>query len=213
MNKITGIKTGRSREKRIDIYLDGKLSLNLLTEVALKEHLRVGQELTAKRLETLSARNNQQRCFNAAVRYLGYRPRSESEVKQRLHRHGFNDAVTEAALAKLKEQGLIDDGAFARFWTENRDSFSPRSRRQVQMELKLKGVPANVSEPAIGAIDETESAYRAAMKKVKHLPLTDYAVFRRNLGMHLVRRGFNYDIINETVNRVWKEQRGNNNQT
>jgi regulatory protein len=205
MKKITGLTVRKGRDKRVNVYLDGRPVFDLLAEVVLKEGLRVGQELSEERLGSLAGLDRYQRCLNAAIRYLGYRPRSESEVRQRLRNHGFDGDVTEKAIARLKEQGLVDDTAFARFWKDNRESFSPRSRRQTQLELKRKGLAVDVIEPVVSEIDESDSAYRAALNKARRLPLGDYQVFRRRLGAYLGRRGFGYDIIRETVERVWKE--------
>ena len=66
--KITSLKAGRGREKKVNIFLDGKPALNLLTETALKEGLKVGQELSESRLETLAGLDRAQRCLNAAFR-------------------------------------------------------------------------------------------------------------------------------------------------
>jgi regulatory protein len=206
MMKITGLRAGKSREKRVNVFLDGKPALDLLLDVALKEGLKVGQELSENRLAALAGLDRYQRCLNAAIRFLGYRPRSESEVRQRLLKRGFGSDVTEKALARLKEQGLVDDVAFARFWKDNRESFSPRSRRLTGLELRRKGLAGDVIEAVIGEIDETDSAYRAALVKARRLPLSDYQLFRRRLGAYLGRRGFSYDIIKETVARVWKER-------
>lgn len=210
MMKITGLKARKSLEKRVNVLLDGKPALDLLAEVALKEGLRVGQELTESRLEALAGRDHDQRCLNAAVRYLGYRPRSESEIRQRLLRRGFDSEAAEKTLARLKEQGLVDDAAFARLWKDNRESFSPRSRRLTGLELRRKGLPADVIESVTSEIDESDSAYRAALVKARRLPLSDYQFFRRRLGEYLRRRGFGYGIINETVARVWQERGGKN---
>jgi regulatory protein len=203
--EITRLKAGRSREKRVNIYLDGKPALDLLAEVALKEGLKVGQEVSESRLDTLANLDREQRCRNAAIRLLGYRPRSEAEIRQRLLKRGFAGDAIEKTLHRLKEQGLIDDAAFARFWKDNRESFSPRSRRLTGLELRRKGLSADVIESVVNEIDESASAYRAAQVKARRLPLTDYQLFRRRLGSYLGGRGFNYDIIRETVARLWKE--------
>ena len=205
MNKITGLTAGKRREKRINVYLDGKYAFNLLSEVALTEGLRIGQELSEEQMETLTGADHYQRCRNAAIRYLGYRPRSEAEIRQRLNKHGFESAYIDKALDRLKEQGLVDDNAFARFWKDNRESFSPRSRRLTKLELQRKGLDGEIIEQIISEVDDSDSAYRAAINKARRLSPSDYQIFRRRLGEHLGRRGFGYDVINETVARVWKE--------
>lgn len=205
MSKITRLVKGKSREKRVKIYLDGRYASTLLAEVVLKEGLKVGMELSADQIEALSGQDRYQRSLNAAVRLLGYRPRSEAEIKQHLQRRGFDIGSTEKALTSLKNQGLVDDTAFARFWIENRESFSPRSRRLTGLELRRKGLSNDIIEQVIGEIDESESAYRAALKKARLPSTADYKDFRRRLSGYLGRRGFGYEVINDTVKRIWQE--------
>jgi regulatory protein len=207
---VTKLTAGKSRGDRLNVFLDGKFSFSLLTEVALKEGLRVEQELSVSQVESLTRSDRYQRCLNAAIRYLGYRPRSEAEVRQRLQRHGFDDDSINKTIAKLKEQGLVDDAAFARFWKENRETFSPRSRWLTGQELKRKGLDNNVIEQIVGEVDDSDSAYRAALSKARRLSSSDYQDFHRRLGEYLRRRGFNYQVINDTVERIWKERGGNN---
>jgi regulatory protein len=205
MSKITRLVKAKTREKRVNIYLDGKYSLTLLAEVVLKERLRVGQELSDDEITNLAGKDSYQRSLNTAVRLLGYRPRSEAEIAQRLRRNGFDDACSAKALNYLKDRGLVDDNAFARFWIENRESFSPRSRRMTGMELRRKGLSRDIIEQVIGQIDEGESAYRAALKKARLLSTADYPDFRKRLGAYLGRRGFGYEVINDTIKKIWQD--------
>ena len=208
MSKITRLVAGKSREKRVNVHLDGRYAFSLLAEVVLKEGLRVGQELSDEEQVRLTGVDSYQRCLNAAIRFLGYRPRSEAEIRQRLLKRGYDNPNIEKAVARLKEQGLVDDAAFARFWIDNRESFSPRSRRLTRLELQRKGLDIDVIEQVVSEVDDSDSAYRAALSKARRLSPTDYQVFRRRLGQYLGRRGFDYEVIKETVERVWKEQAG-----
>ena len=111
MGKITGLVKVKGREKRVRLYLDGEYAGTILAEVALKNGIRTGQELSAGEMDALTGKDRRQRCYNAAVRYLGYRPRSEAEITQRLLQHGFDAASVNDTLAVLKKQGLADDNA------------------------------------------------------------------------------------------------------
>lgn len=209
MKRITALRTGRGREKRVNIFLDGKFAFSLDAEVVVKESLKVEQVLSAERIEALTRSDHLHRCFNAAFHYLSYRPRSEPELRERLHRRGFDGDSVEAVITRLKEQGLVDDIAFAQFWRDNREAFSPRSQWLTKLELRRKGVANDIIDQVVDTIDDEDSAYRAALSKARSLPRSDEQSFRRRLGEHLRRRGFSYGVINHIVNRLWQNQVSN----
>ncbi len=208
MKKITALRSGRGREKRVNVFLDDRFAFSLGGEVATKEGLQVGQELSPNQVEILTKDDQFYRCLNAAHQYLGYRPRSEVEVRSRLKRRGFDGDCIEAVMARLKEQGLVDDMAFAQFWKENRESFRPRSQRLTRLELRRMGVISDIIDEVVAGVDDSDSAYQAASQKTRHWSLSDYQGFRRRLGDYLRRRGFNFEVIKHTVERIWQE-RGN----
>lgn len=207
MTKVTALRAGRSRQ-RVNVFLDGEFAFSLEAEVTVKEGLQVGQELSSSQIGALTRSDHFHRCLNAAVHYLSYRPRSESEIRERLRRRGFDGDSIEAVVAKLEEQGLVNDMAFAQFWKDNRVSFSPRSQWLTKLELRRKGVATNIIDQVVDEVGDTDNAYRAALSKARGLPLSDYQGFRRRLGDYLKRRGFGYEVINHTVERIWQEWGG-----
>ena len=206
MGKVTAIRTGKSHGRRVNLFLDGSYIFSLESEVALKENLRVGQELSQDQIEALARVDCQQRCLNAAVHYLSYRPRSEAELRKRLSQRGFDNDSIEAVLKLLKQQALVDDVAFAQFWRDNRESLSPRSRWLTKLELRRKGVANDIIDEVVDTVDDDNNAYRAALNKTRSLSLSDYQGFRRRLGEYLKRRGFGYEVINHTIEQLWQEQ-------
>jgi regulatory protein len=213
MGKVTAIRAGKRQHQRVNLFLDGHFVLSLGTETAVKENLRVGQELSQDRIEVLVRLDGRQRCLEAALRYLDYRPRSEAELRERLSGRGFDDDSIETALKRLKQQALVNDTAFARFWRDNRQSFRPRSRWLTTRELRQKGIASDIIEQVVATIDDEDSAYRAATAKLRRMPPTDYQGFRRRLGDYLKRQGFSYEVINHTVRRMWHEQGQESNTT
>ena len=69
MTEITAIRAGRGRQ-RVNVFLDGTFTFSLEAEVAVKEGLQVGQELSASQIEALARSDHFHRCLKAAVHYL-----------------------------------------------------------------------------------------------------------------------------------------------
>jgi regulatory protein len=205
MSKITALKANKHSGKQLNMFLDGKFAIRVDTELAVKEGLKIGQELTDEQIKDLTEDVSLVRGLNIAYRFLSYRPRSEAEMKDRLHRRGFEDSKIEIIINKLKEQNLLDDIAFARFWKENRDTFRHCSQRLTRLELKKKGVADEIIKEVTDDLNDIDSAYQAALPKARRLSGEDYEVFRRRLGDYLKRRGFGYTVTKQTVKRIWQE--------
>jgi len=204
---ITDIKAGKNpRVQRSNLFLDGKFAFSLENELVLKEHLKVGAELSADQIERLGGADNKQRCLNSGLRFLAYRPRSEAETRERLKKKGFAEGEIEKSIEHLKRLDLLNDAAFARYWKENRDSFKPRGQRLLKAELRQKGLAAPVIEAAVETTDEEEGAYRAAARKAVSLSALEFPEFRRRLGSFLQRRGFDFAVSNRAVKRLWEER-------
>lgn len=147
--------------------------------------------------------------LDAACRYLAYRPRSELEVRDWLKRKGYDLDKIEATVEALKGKGFLDDVAFARYWRESRESARPRSRSALMSELRRKGIDRETAAAALMGVDERAAAYRAGNKRAARLASTNLMDFRRRVSDSLRRKGFSYEIIEETVNRLYEENRKN----
>jgi regulatory protein len=150
--------------------------------------------------------NSIQDCLNASYHYLSYRPRSEGEIRQWLHRRGFANEVAEQTIIKLREQNLSDDFAFARFWKENRLSFRPKSKRLIKKELRDKKVAAEIIEQVTEDIDDEAIAYKLGSNRISTLIHLDYPDFYRRLSSYLAYRGFGYEVIKHTAALIWREK-------
>jgi regulatory protein len=153
----------------------------------------------------LAVKNERLRCLAAANRYLVNRPHSELELYQKLQRR-FGDDAIRFTLADLKDRNLLNDADFARYWCEAREAFHPCSRRLTELELRQKGIAPEAIEAATSTLDDADSAYRAAARKAQLLKSADYDTFLRKIGEYLRRRGYNYEVIRQTVKTLWQEK-------
>ena len=138
-----------------------------------------------------------------ALKLLGYRQRSEAEMRQRLERKGFSARVTDKTLAELTRISLLDDREFARCWVASRSGQGPARLKQ---ELRLKGIDRELAEQsitaAITAEDELATAWGVARRvtRTSTLPLDRAELLRvRRL---LQRRGFSYEVIGRVCARL-----------
>ena len=207
MRTITAIEGQKRRTARVNIFLDGAFAFNLGTEVAAEQGLHLGQVLSDLQMEELGRADLCQRCLNSALRFLSHRPRSEAETRMRLRRD-FGEETIDRVILQLKARQMIDDFAFDRFWRENRESFSPRSERMLKLELRRKGICAEIVDEVLEGIDEAEDAYRAAQRSAASLSREDYDAFRQRLGALLRRRRFSYEVANQAIERLWRDATG-----
>ena len=196
----------QKRRPRVDVFVDGRLSLSLSVALAVQAGLKHGDTVTAERLEALRQADERQQAHDAALRLLAYRPRSEAELRSRLGRRGLPPVVIQETVEHLREQGLLDDDAFARYWVDARQQSSPRGRHLLRRELLAKGVGAETAAQAVATVAEEEMARGAAEKKAHSLRNLDYPTFRRRLGQFLLRRGFPYETARVLVEELWRER-------
>lgn len=204
--KLTSLKAHPRRKGRVKVYLDGQFAFELTEIQAARLHL--GQEFDEAAVARLRETDSVEQAYERALRLLTSRPRSEAEIRRKLHEHKIPEPVIEAAVERLRRSGLLNDQAFAAYWVENRGTFRPRSKRVLKAELKQKGVvDDSVLGEALAAANDAEAAYNVAARRarVARLQALPYKDFRRRLGEFLARRGFDYDLIETVVERVWKE--------
>ena len=135
---ITAIEPQQKNPQRVNVYLDGEFAFGLATVVAA--WLKAGQELDEDRIASLKTQDEREITFQKALHFLSYRPRSSAEVRQNLSKRGTSESLIEETLRRLQSSGLVNDEDFARAWVENRNTFRPRGKPALRMELRRKGL-------------------------------------------------------------------------
>jgi regulatory protein len=205
---ITGIVASPRRPGRFDLLLDGKSRAVVSAELVARLELRVGLVLDAGRGAAVAAAVGELATFDRAVGLLAAQGRSARELTRRLVQKGEPAAQAEAAVEKLAEAGLVDDGAYARHVARSRVLGRGDSRRRLQQELARKGVARDVADEAVAevfddeAVDEEALVEAAARRKLRSLSTLDAPTRRRRLWAFLARRGHDGMLIRAVLGRV-----------
>jgi regulatory protein len=143
-------------------------------------------------------------CYEAALHYIEYRPRSGAEVSRHLqYKRKFSEESVSRVIAKLKELQLIDDRAFSESWARERVSHRHKSSLMIRHELMQKGVDSVIIESVTGGIDDEANALRAGVSKARQLGKLEYPEFYKRLASYLSRKGFGAELVQRVVKRLW----------
>ena len=201
---ITALEVQKRNKERVNIYIDDEFAfgLNLIDAASLYK----GQALSDAQIKALKSKHAVAQALDKAVRFLAARPRSTAEIRRRLAQKDIEEPVVEEVIDRLTTLNYVDDLEFARFWVRNREDFNPRGLMALRYELRQKGLADDIIEEALAEIDPTDSAYRAARKKLRSLRGKEPEEQRQKLGAFLNRRGFSYEVARTVVDRIVEEQ-------
>lgn len=208
---ITALRFQKRDKERVNLFLDGEYAFPLPAVEAAQ--LRIGQQLSEQEIEELRAIDLRSRGYNRALRFLAVRPRSQLEVRRNLQAYRPKDGRRLAAsqiewiIAGLRERQYLDDREFARFWVEQRNRFRPIAPRALRYELRQKGVDDSVAQAAIDELSDATSACEAAARSrlYRWQEETNPAHFRSKVGGFLQRRGFDWEVARDVIDRIWQE--------
>jgi regulatory protein len=148
--------------------------------------------------------------YEVAVRALMRRAHSVHEMKQKLERRSENKLLVQVVMARLKENGMIDDARYAKQFARQRTEGRKQGKFRVARDLRARGVPDRHIEAALkesaeqndeGAmvrarIERKLRAFRGAIDEKKMASI--YA--------SLLRVGFSADLVRRELKAITKEE-------
>jgi len=135
-----------------------------------------------------------------ALKILAARPRSEGQLRDRLHAvPGVDRSTLDDCIARLKEMGFLDDRRYAESYALYRSGAKPMGRSRVARELSLKKVAKSTIDEALDSVfdpsEEEKLIDRAIEKRIRTRGRPDDQAASRRMFQHLARLGFNYELI------------------
>lgn len=145
-----------------------------------------------------------------SLKLLGYRMRSQRELRQRLSRKGFTRTEEDEAIAKLVGLGYIDDAATARALRDQAERVKLLGHSGARNFLWTRGIGKEDSEQALEGYDEEAAALKLLERKQRALAGLPIHVARRRLAGYLGRRGFSGESLSRMLRLALDEEIGKN---
>lgn len=143
------------------------------------------------------------RCMDLAMRYLGYRARTEKELSDYLLRREMPPEAVGAVIERLREYRYLDDSAFALRFALSR--VRKGGARKIAYELRQKGVDSETIDAVIGQIDPDEELVHATAHARKALRGESDAKARGRAYAAVSRRGYGGDVARMAIDAALGE--------
>ncbi|MDQ0337332.1 regulatory protein [Caldalkalibacillus uzonensis] len=199
--KITKVIQHSRNPHRYHIYVNDEYAFSVHEDVVVDKRLLKGKAVDEAELEAIVKEEEKKKIERAGLRYLSYRPRTQSEMRVYLQQKGFDQALIEEVIVKWVGEGYLNDEAFAVQWIEERLSTKHKGRYLLRQELKEKGIDEQVIRSALSRIDhraEQEACLKLAQKRMKRYEGLEPTKRKHKLFAYLSQRGYPLHVI-ETV--------------
>ena len=156
-----------------------------------------------RQIETESA------LYEAAIKILMRRAHSVSEMKKALIRRTADEDLIQKVIARLKQNGYIDDARYAKQFARQRTEGRKQGKFRVARDLRARGVPDRHIEAALEeAAQNTDEAGVVRQRIERKLRSYRGEIDERKLASlyrSLLRAGFSADVIRRELKSTLRE--------
>ena len=149
-----------------------------------------------------------QHALDLAFRFLERRDRTVLEVRRYLEGKRVEPCAIDDALARLAEQGYLDDVRFAQRFAEDKRLLDEWGADRIERRLEALGVARDVVREAVAARDHAgEMAAAVALVRRRFPALGDDPRERGRAHGVLVRKGFDAELAWDALRAAARDER------
>ncbi len=204
---VTGIRDNRGV---MEIDVDGSTALRVRRQHFALCPLRERDEIDVEDYVNRVAAVQFPDAYEAALTSLDRAERTAREIASSLRRRGYVPPAVDAVIARLTENGLVDDARYAERLAETQ-SKKPVGLYAFRRKLRAKGISEEDAAEALSAFDESQqrdaclAAARKLARKYAELPPREA---RARLSQALARRGFAWDVVSQALDGLIDDEDG-----
>src|SRR3989449_8872188 len=147
--------------------------------------------------------------YDVAVRALMRRAHSVHEMKKKLERRSENTLLVQLVMARLKENGMVDDARYAKQFARQRTESRKQGKFRIARDLRARGIPDRHIEAALNEISqETDEAALIRKRIERKMKLLRGEIDDRKIASlyrSLLRAGFPSDLIRRELRSITRE--------
>ncbi|MDQ0430565.1 regulatory protein [Planomicrobium stackebrandtii] len=195
---ISKITQGKKNPERYNIFFEDKYAFSVDEAVLVRHQLTKGKELDQWTIEEINFEDEVRKAYNKALYYLGFRMRSEGEVRKKLKEKEYGDAVIDEAIKKLYTHNFLDDQQFSEALMRTQINSGKKGPRAIQQDMQKRGIDKQMQKDVLDSYSEEEQlevakvlAEKIAAKEKMKTP----SQIHQKITDTLLRKGYNYSLI------------------
>jgi regulatory protein len=147
--------------------------------------------------------------YDVAVRALMRRAHSVHEMKQKLERRSDNKLLVQVVMARLKENGMIDDVRYAEQFARQRTESRKQGKFRVARDLRARGIPdrhiASALEEVAQNSDEAAMVRQRIERKLRSYRGEIDEKKMASIYGSLLRAGFSAHVVRRELKAITRE--------
>jgi regulatory protein len=150
--------------------------------------------------------DTEEELYDVALRALMRRAHSVQEMKKKLARRTDSELLVRVVMARLKENGQLNDERYAQQFTRNRTQSRKQGKFRIARELRARGVPDRVINSALEeSATQTDAAAMVRQRIERKLKSYRGEIDEKKIASiygSLLRAGFSPDLIRAELHRI-----------
>jgi regulatory protein len=148
--------------------------------------------------------------YDVAVRALMRRAHSVHEMKRKLERRSNNKLLVQVVMARLKENGMIDDARYAKQFARQRTESRKQGKYRVARDLRARGIPDRHISSALEEVAQTSDEAAMVRQRIER-KLRSYRgeIDEKKMASiygSLLRAGFSADVVRRELKAITREE-------
>ena len=154
--------------------------------------------------------DSEEELYDVALRALMRRAHSVQEMKQKLARRTDNELLVRVVMARLKENGQLDDERYAQQFTRNRTQSRKQGKFRIARELRARGISdRHINSALDGSATQAEQGEMVRQRIERKLKSYRGEIDDKRIASiygSLLRAGFPSDLIRSEFKKLTSEQ-------
>lgn len=208
-NIITKIEVQKRNKDRVNVYVDNEFNFACDLELIYLYNLKKDMQVDLDKIREVVLEDNYLKAKECALKTIEKTYKTESQIREKLLKKEYSINEIDRVIDFLKKYGFLDDYKYVKMFIH--DNINKIGKNKMKFDLLKKGIDENLILDELNNISyETEfnSAYEIFQKKYKVLKKgnDDQKKLYKKLGDFLIRKGFDFSIINEIIGKFKEDE-------